>query len=506
MSAIAHDSLWKIEGSQIYKRILRNVEEKIDRLLEIEKQSWTESIAVSWLETITNNQQLDTQAREYQREKVGDEAWKQNLMISIIEKVTEVDITILNMIHIRVKIVNGIVTFELIDGQQRVTTILDFIKNGFALPDNFQVNDLDLSGMTFADLVKKGGEYKEIADGIKNFEITTSFYTNLTDQETSDYFVYKLNNVLDMNDQEKRNAILGGLSRWIRNTARFEGTMHELFTVVKESGNIAKMKYFKIAGKTINTKILQRMERDEWLAKLVFMALNGWEKGVNSTMLNKFYKETQSESGIYKLDFTKKKVIKKLLDVGLEICKIADSLDYKSRMNAMNLLMMIFYSREIEKTSGKINLDLFVESWFKMATEWSDTSKKLYEGRFEHNGITPLKPFWDNFNGINSNAIRTIKMIADENLPDVGIDIDTRNFTKKQILQKLEEQGFKDAVTGRKLSIDDAVGDHIIPRSEGKINGGVTEMHNLQVISRYNNSTKSNMNDKSFRKQMKKAS
>ena len=175
MSAIAHDSLWKIEGSQIHKRILRNVEEKVDRLLEIEKQSWTESIAVSWLETITNNQQLDTQAREYQREKVGDEAWKQNLMISIIEKVTEVDITILNMIHIRVKIVNGIVTFELIDGQQRVTTILDFIKNGFALPDNFQVNDLDLSGMTFADLVKKGGEYKEIADGIKNFEITTSF-------------------------------------------------------------------------------------------------------------------------------------------------------------------------------------------------------------------------------------------------------------------------------------------------------------------------------------------
>ena len=129
-----------------------------------------------------------------------------------------------------------------------------------------------------------------------------------------------------------------------------------------------------------------------------------------------------------------------------------------------------------------------------------------FGSHFEHNGITPLKPFWDNFNGINSNAIRTIKMIADENLPDVGIDIDTRNFTKKQILQKLEEQGFKDAVTGRKLSIDDAVGDHIIPRSEGKINGGVTEMHNLQVISRYNNSTKSNMNDKSFSNKMKKAS
>ena len=64
-------------------------------------------------------------------------------------------------------------------------------------------------------------------------------------------------------------------------------------------------------------------------------------------------------------------------------------------------------------------------------------------------------------------------------------------------------QGGVDAVTGRTLKREDAVGDHIIPRSEGIENGGVTEPHNLQVISGYNNSIKSNMNDKSFKNQMK---
>ena len=38
--------------------------------------------------------------REYQREKVVDLKWKQSLMVSVIEKVTGIDITILNMIYI----------------------------------------------------------------------------------------------------------------------------------------------------------------------------------------------------------------------------------------------------------------------------------------------------------------------------------------------------------------------------------------------------------------------
>ena len=60
----------------------------------------------------------------------------------------------------------------------------------------------------------------------------------------------------------------------------------------------------------------------------------------------------------------------------------------------------------------------------------------------------------------------------------------------------------KDGYTGQPIELEDCVGDHVIPRSEGIENGGVTEYHNLIVTSASNNSIKSNMNADSFRKQV----
>ena len=176
---------------------------------------------------------------------------------------------------------------------------------------------------------------------------------------------------------------------------------------------------------------------------------------------------------------------------------------YKHKLTSMNLTMMILYARDLKKSHGKINLDLFVTEWFSLAYEWNDTKKKKYEGLFEANGKTPMKPFWDNFGGINSNAINTICNVVDANLSNVGIDIDTRNFTKKQIVDKLIEQGGLDYYTKKPLKLENAVGDHIIARSEGINNGGVTEMHNLAVTSDFNNRTKSNMSAEKFENQMK---
>ena len=496
MAVIAPTS--KIETPEVLmNRWFYEIKKTLDRVEQIKKDSYIGPVKVEWLDYAP----IDTQAREYQREKVADLKWKQSLMVSVIEKVTGIDITILNMIHIRIKYINGKLTFELIDGQQRITTILDFKNNIYPLGDNFFVGDLDLSGLFFKDLQSKGGEYKEIADQILGFEITTAFYEGLSDQETSDYFVYKLNNVLDMNYQEKRNAILGGLSRWIRNTSRIEGEKHDIFTTIQEDDGDKRLKYFRVGKRT--SKISQRMDRDLWLANLTYLAMNGWRNGISSQQkVTDFYTKTQTAEGKYKQTFTDEKIIKTLLNLGLDICKSTPDM-FKSKLNSMGLTMMIFYARELQKSYGKINIDLFVTEWFKLATDWSNTKKALYKDLFEANGTTPMKPFWNNFNGINSNAINTIYNVVSQNLPNVGIKIDTRDFTAKQIDDALIAQGGVDAVTGRTLKREDAVGDHIIPRSEGIENGGVTEPHNLQAISRYNNSTKSNMNDKAFRNQMK---
>ena len=55
-------------------------------------------------------------------------------MVSVIEKILCVGYVIMNTIHIRIIVKdNGEVFYELVDGQQRVTSILDFIENKYAL-------------------------------------------------------------------------------------------------------------------------------------------------------------------------------------------------------------------------------------------------------------------------------------------------------------------------------------------------------------------------------------
>jgi hypothetical protein len=474
------------------------IRENIKTLL---KNSTTGNANIEWL----NSAPIDKQPRAYQREKVADLPWKQELLVSVIEKVTGKDCVVLNMIHIRIVEKDGEVYYELIDGQQRVTSITDFVNNKFALGNNFMIGDLDLSGLTFKDLQMKGGEYAEIAMGIMKYEIVTTFYKGLSDQDTADLFVYKLNNTIDLNPQEMRNAILGGLSEWIRETARGktkkkDGIQHPIFETVLNSDGDKTLIHFRLKGNT--QKISERMDRDLWLANLTYLALNGWKNGISGQdKVTEFYKNNQADGAKYKKDFIDKKTITSLLNLGLDICKTTPDM-YKHKLTSMNLTMMILYARDLKKSHGKINLDLFVTEWFSLAYEWNDTKKKKYEGLFEANGKTPMKPFWDNFGGINSNAINTICNVVDANLSNVGIDIDTRNFTKKQIVDKLIEQGGLDYYTKKLLKLENAVGDHIIARSEGINNGGVTEMHNLAVTSDFNNRTKSNMSAEAFENQM----
>ena len=499
MAALAPDS--KLETPRVlYDRFFKPIEEKIKRLDEIVKDSYDGKSSVDWLTSAP----IDTQAREYQREKVADLEFKQGIMISIIDKILGVGIVIIPMIHIRIVVKDGKVTFELIDGQQRVTSISDYLDpvNGYALPMGYKVGDLDLSGMRYKDLQSMGGEYTEIADKIKSYEISTAFYEGLTDQETSDLFVYKLNNTNNMNHQEIRNAILGALTRWIRNASRIAktdgGDRHELFTTLIDTDKkVPYMKWFNLKVKD------QRMERDQWLANLTYLALNGFKNGISSQdKVTKFYKETQSDDGKYKKVFTDSAIITKLLNLGLDICKTTPD-KYESKLSAMNLTMMILYARDLQKRFGKINLDLFVSEWFRVGTEWNDTKLALYEGLFEANGKTPMKQFWANFNGINSNAINTICNVMDDNIGNVGIKIDSRDFTAKQIDDALIAQGGVDGWTGKPLKRKNAVGDHRIPRSAGIDAGGVTEPHNLVVTSDFNNRTKSNMDGTVFNEQMK---
>ena len=478
-------------------------ETKKETLENIKSASYRGDAKIEWFEKAP----ICTQAREYQREKVATLYWKQQLMTTVVRLSLGYADCFLNPIHIRVKHSVVGVGYEVIDGQQRVTTVTDFLKNNFPLDEDFRIGDLDISGKTADELLTLGGEYAEVVNALRRFEIPACFYENLTDQETSDYFVYKLNNVNTMNDQEMRNAILGAMTRWIRNTARGDKKQqHELFKTVSYDDNETKeLVYFRMSKKS--KKIDQRMERDQWLANLTYLALgsNGtWRSGLNQKKVTDFYKSMQVSDGKYKKEFTDENVMKNLLDIGLEICKFTPS-EWKYKLSPMVLTVMIMHCRDMKKRYPSINLQNYVIQFFKVGQEWSDTKLQKYKDLFEANGTTPMKTFWESFHGMNSNAINTICMVLDCNLQNVVENIDTRDFTEAQIRQKLAEQGGICAITKLPLEYEECAGDHKIPRSAGIDNGGVTEMHNLQVVHRYHNSKKGAMTDKQYRTKSKVA-
>ena len=113
-------------------------------------ESHNGDVSVDYL-TNARSPQIETGAREYQREKVASLSWKQKVMLTVITN----GYRKIPQIHIRViKTHNGF-RFELVDGQQRITSIIDFVKGKYSLPntDEFNLgNGIDVRGKKFEDL------------------------------------------------------------------------------------------------------------------------------------------------------------------------------------------------------------------------------------------------------------------------------------------------------------------------------------------------------------------
>ena len=97
--------------------------------------------------------------REYQREKVADVDWKQQILVTILSKT----FCKIPEVHVRViTLKDGYHRYELVDGQQRITSITDFLNGEYPLPKDFIVDGIDLSGLIAEDLEEKHTIFYEI--------------------------------------------------------------------------------------------------------------------------------------------------------------------------------------------------------------------------------------------------------------------------------------------------------------------------------------------------------
>jgi len=455
-------------------------------------------VSISYL-TDSKTPQIVTGAREYQREKVASLSFRQGIMLTVIlnsyKKIPE--------IHIRVVKKGKSFIFELIDGQQRITSILDFINGEFYLPkdDTFIINGIDLREK---DINWIRENEPNLYQSILSYRITCKWYENLSDAQTADLFINVLNNSNEMKPQEKRNAIRGKLSEFIRNTARFE--IHPLFSRIYSSNG--KKRKYTLANFSEGFSISGRMEVDEFLSELIVLYYNGYRNGITQKIHTDWITKHQTKGGLLETeeqfeDF-KESVLEPLLKFSNDvITSVPTTLQYK--LVPMFSQMLILYGYELKNKYGQLIIETYVKKFFEVYDKWSNTTHKPYVNEVMWGtDDEQMEPFNKLFGGKNPKAIGTITYVLDkelkEDIDSFGvIETDSRDFTRDQIVRKWEEQGRVDYYDGHPLDIKKLVGDHYIPRMWGKKKGGVTEYDNLVVTSKAHNLRKLTMSGDEYK-------
>ena len=457
-----------------------------------EKQCNNGDVSIDWLQSAN----INTQNRAYQREKVSNENWQQNIMRTVLVD----SYAGIPEIHIRVIKTKGSWKYELIDGQQRVTSIHEFLSGKYPLPNNMIFNGDDISGMEIEEL---RDDFPTIYEYLVEYRISCKWYEDISDLQTAHLFIEVLNNVNDMKPQEIRNAILGFYSDYVRNTARFEP--HELFKRVKTTVKTTEKQHLKYFSP--NFTLAYRMEVDEFLSELLYLNYHGIEKGISHAKHRTWVEDIQKPEGDYASSFTDKKKADELLNFALSIVNAVPN-EFKVRLNPMTTMMLVFYAKELCNRFGDVNRAKYASAFFETYLLWSDTSKQLYRNETMAINDNQMPPFNELFGGKNPNAIQTIFKVLDKERENGDIDfgiikLDLRKtFKRSDIVRKWQEQGGKCAITGVELALNDIAGDHIVARSAGLKAGGVTEYDNLQVIGKLDNIKKSNMSNEVYKEKI----
>jgi len=457
-----------------------------------EKQCNNGDVSIDWLQSAN----INTQNRAYQREKVSNENWQQNIMRTVLVD----SYAGIPEIHIRVIKTKGSWKYELIDGQQRVTSIHEFLSGKYPLPNNMIFNGDDISGMEIEEL---RDDFPTIYEYLVEYRISCKWYEDISDLQTAHLFIEVLNNVNDMKPQEIRNAILGFYSDYVRNTARFEP--HELFKRVKTTVKTTEKQHLKYFSP--NFTLAYRMEVDEFLSELLYLNYHGIEKGISHAKHRTWVEDIQKPEGDYASSFIDKKKADELLNFALSIVKAVPN-EFKVKLNSMTTIVLILYAKKMCKRFGDVNPKKYTKAFFETHLLWSDTSKQLYRNETMAINDNQMPPFNELFGGKNPNAIQTIFKVLDKERENGDIDfgiikLDLRKtFKRSDIVRKWQEQGGKCAITGVELALNDIAGDHIVARSAGLKAGGVTEYDNLQVIGKLDNIKKSNMSNEVYKEKI----
>lgn len=392
--------------------------------------------------------------KAYQRNFHADKAWQQQFLVSFfVEGIVIPEIAL----RIGMLIPEGWDS-EVMDGCQRVSTILAFINGDVDLPETGEASEalkaimFEGSEMT-EDL--RGLSYKRLPliakEHFGNQGLGAMLYYNIDSLRAGFLFTDVLNNTNTLNPQEKRQAIASAMSIQIQNWTRYDD-IHPMFEL-KSNGDL---KY--IRGATHS-----RLDVDKTLAELVYMLQNTRNQdfvktGTTGKVITDFYKD-QAKNNTEKFDnvnFVKK--VLGLVNQGVRGVKTGKEMGLKQWRNYAYLV------GEITANMNKIDPLEFLRVYMKAidnlkaVAPMDGLTGSPYELRMRGNGGEDTKV--------------AISLIRDEmnviGFAKVLLD-NERVFTRDQVRIAFDEQNGMCAICNEEMPEfnEDVHGDHILLYKDG---------------------------------------
>lgn len=258
----------------------------------------------------------------YQREGDIWDSDKRQLLIDTI--INGFDVPKLYLHKLTMTTPSGVNDYAVIDGKQRLSTMWDFIKGGFALANDFEyVKDdkIKLGGKTYSDL---SAEFPEIVADFNAYQLTV-VTIETSDVELIEDMFSRLNEAVPLNAAEKRNAKPGPLPQAVR--------------------TLSKMPFFENKVPFTN----KRYRHLDMAAKMLYLASRGGAADTKKAYLDKFFLDN-SASNTSNIQILLDKT-KKILD---EMDKIFTDSDNLLRSVGIIILYYLLFDRAIG--AGQVNL------------------------------------------------------------------------------------------------------------------------------------------------------
>lgn len=198
----------------------------------------------------------------YQRDSVWDEEKQSFFIDSILRNYPVPPI----FLHQKIDDDSGRITFEIVDGKQRLTAIVNFIKGNIA--SSSEEDDDELTGVFFDDLSKEN--LSEIKKLFWRYQMPVE-YIDTEDEKTIDSIFDRLNrNGERLNGQELRNA-------------KYHKT--EFYK------NIIELSQLSFWQKLLEHVDKKRMEDKEFVSELVFTILENQVFGATQDIIDELYEK-----------------------------------------------------------------------------------------------------------------------------------------------------------------------------------------------------------------------